>query len=585
LTNERHPLHRWIVENLSDLDVLIVDCQTTGASPAHGVVLELGWGVARASVAEVQRLEAHWLTLPPGHAVTYQVRRLTGFDESSVNDALGPREAWTRLRASMNFAARTPAAIHFAKFELAFLRDWAGRFEPEATFPIDAICVHAIACRLYPDLPRRSLRALAGFLGHGLDPARRCLGHVEATAFIWRKLTCELATLGVHTWDQLSDWLASPTAPRVRKRRYPLPSARYRALPDEPGVYRFLRSNGDVLYVGKAASLRKRVAGHFTAGSSTTERALEMLTQVHEIRVTPTRTPLEAALLENEDIKALKPPYNVQLVGADPRTWFSSASFDAASTVPDETHRCGPLPSTFSVRALGAIQALMSGESATRSLRARAVGAPDRWAPGEAAFLAGFACFAERHSLGDAAFPNADIPRSQWVRRSLDSAARKLILAAKTDASKIDSELDDDDVNAGASELGTWDPDRIVRHLERAITHAYQLLQRARWLCLLYDSAIIFREPPSERSRLLLVQDGRLVASRDLLPDEPIDVTDRYRPLSGRKEAFDRSHYDRLRTLTTELKRVRRDGGTAAVRVGRGRWLRGSKLDALLLWV
>src|SRR5207244_898042 len=130
-------------------------------------------------------------------------------------------------------------------------------------------------------------------------------------------------------------------------------------------VYRFVRSNGDILYVGKAASLRKRVASHFTAGSGTTERALEMLTQVHDIRVTPTRTALEAALLENEEIKTLRPPYNVALLPEDPRTWFCNATLDAAAPKPDATHRWGPLPSTFAVRALGAIAAIAAGERAT----------------------------------------------------------------------------------------------------------------------------------------------------------------------------------------------------------------------------
>jgi DNA polymerase III subunit epsilon len=574
LTNAYRPLHPWTVEKLADLGVLLVDCQTTGASPAHGAVLEVGWGVARANVPDVEQLQAHWVTLPEGHFVDFQVRRLTGFDETRVTNALSPRDAWKRLRGTMNFADRIPAAIHFARFELAFLRDWASRFEPETNFPLDAVCVHAIACRLYPDLPRRSLRALAGYLGHGLDPARRCLGHIEATAFIWRRLAAELAALGVLTWDQLGDWLIAPgpTGQRPRRRRYPLPSARYRALPDEPGVYRFLRSNGDVLYVGKAASLRKRVAGHFTAGCSTTERALEMLTQVHDIQVTLTRTPLEAALLENEDIKALCPPYNVQLVRADPRTWFSAPNFDTASTSPDETHRRGPLPSTFSVRALGAIHALVSGESATPSLRARAVGAAQRWAPDEAVFSAGFARFTGQHALGA-------LGSTSQVRRSLVVAAKTLILASKVDIASKEEEMTSD-----AVEPGIWDPDRVVRHLERGVAHGYQLLQRARWLCLLYDSDVVYQEPPSERPRLLMLRDGHVALARDLVHDESVPEPGAYRPLRERQASIDRSHYDRLRTLTTELKRVLRDNGTAAVRV-RGRWLRESTLDALLRWV
>jgi DNA polymerase III epsilon subunit-like protein len=561
------------VGELSEIGVLVVDCQTTGATPALGSVLEIGWGVTRANTPEIEQLQAHWVALPEKHVVGFQVRRLTGFDESEVTSALAPREAWERLRAATQFAERMPAAIHFAKFELAFLRDWSEKFEPGAPFPFEAVCVHAIACRLYPDLPRRSLRALAGFLGHGVHLARRSLGHVEATAFIWQKLVAELASRGVTTWDGLGDWLAAPMPAhgRPRKRRYPLPRARYRALPDEPGVYRFVRSNGDILYVGKAASLRKRVAGHFTAGTSTTERALEMLTQVHDILVTPTRTALEAALLENEAIKTLRPPYNVQLVGDDPRTWFTTKDLEGASNRPDETYRRGPFPSTFAVRALGAIRAIALGEKVTRALRARAVEAPERWAPDEDAFAAGFAAFADRHAL---AGPEPARPKN--LDRALVAAA-KVLLASKLDADETPEE---------ESSTRTWDPARVVRHLERAVAHGYQLQQRARWLCLLYDSAIVFREPTQTGGpRLLLVRDGRLVEARELSPGEPIPGAGSSCPMRERQAAFDRHHYDRLRTLTTELKRVLRDEGSVEVRVGRARWLRARELDGLLRWV
>jgi DNA polymerase-3 subunit epsilon len=598
------------VQSLSELGVLIVDCQTTGATPSQGEVLELGWCIARADLPDVEQLQAHWVTLPPKHFVPFQVRKLTGFDETSAVNALTPREAWERLRMTMRLAEtsafnsrppdidasaavrvsdteasvavrlsdtrasaaslaltapRIPSAIHFAKFELPFLRDWAERFEQGAPFPLDAVCVHAIACRLYPDLPRRSLRALAGFLGYGVDHARRSLGHVMATAFIWRKLAAELRAQSIHTWDELGDWLYAPPKPHRRKRRYPLPSARYRALPDRPGVYRFIRSNGDLLYVGKATSLRKRVASHFTAGSSTTERALEMLTQVNDIQVTPTHTALEAALLENEEIKTLRPPYNLQLVVDDPRTWFCTPKLDAVAAQPDAAFRHGPLPSTFSVRALGAIRALLSGETPTLTMRARAVEEAERWAPDEAVFSVGFARFAERHSLGA---PLTD------PRRALDTVARKLLLESKNTTPEVEE----------SSDPRAWDPDRVLRHLERAVAHGYQLLQRARWLRLLRESVVVFHEPPSEHPRLLLVTSGKLNEPRDLLQGD--DTPDaEYHPLAERALEFDRTEYDRLRTLTSELKRILRDGGTARVRVGRRRWLGDRALSALLSWV
>ncbi|MET0413919.1 MAG: GIY-YIG nuclease family protein, partial [Polyangiaceae bacterium] len=483
--------------DLSELEVLIVDCQTTGASPAHGVVLEIGWGRCRAESPLVSELEVHWLTLPEGQRVDATVRKLTGFDESAVTRTLDPLEAWQRLSDASAGAERIPTAIHFAKFELAFLRDWAARFEPGRAFPLDAVCVHAIACRLFPDLPRRSLRALAGFLGHGVTQARQSLAHVEATAFIWHALVARLAPLGVSTWPALAEWLSTggPAPARAKKRSYPLPRARRLALPDAPGVYRMLRSNGDVLYVGKAASLKKRVASHFSSSFSRSERALELLSQVHELDVTRTASALEAALLENEEIKARRPPYNVQLVLADPRIWFLDSALDAAASEPDGAHRHGPLPSTYSVRGLGAIRALCRGEAPSVTLRARAVGTRERWAPDELTFAEGLALFLARQELTVA---DADLPRA------LERAARRLLAAPR-----VQAELDDAPGDAAAEQEsappGVWDAERVVRHLERSLAHGYQLLQRARWLCLLHDSLVCFREPGAAPQRVLRI--------------------------------------------------------------------------------
>jgi hypothetical protein len=197
-------------------------------------------------------------------------------------------------------------------------------------------------------------------------------------------------------------------------------SSRYRALPDEPGVYRFVRANGDVLYVGKAASLRKRVTSHFAANLNR-EHALEMLSQVSDIQVTLTPTPLEAALLENESIKSLRPPYNLQLTAYDRRAWFATPRFDEASTTPDDVYRIGPLPSEFSLRALGALIALGSGALATRSLRARAIGVSAHWAPDEAVFTAGFAGFTAQSSIESPAAIGAGCSSSKgvtWSRRA-----------------------------------------------------------------------------------------------------------------------------------------------------------------------
>ncbi len=85
------------------------------------------------------------------------------------------------------------------------------------------------------------------------------------------------------------------------------------SLPDAPGIYKFSNSDGVLIYVGKAKSLKKRVGSYFTKQSQYNRKTEKLVSEIKNIDYTITNSEFDALLLENNFIKQNQPKYNILL--------------------------------------------------------------------------------------------------------------------------------------------------------------------------------------------------------------------------------------------------------------------------------
>jgi excinuclease ABC subunit C len=84
-------------------------------------------------------------------------------------------------------------------------------------------------------------------------------------------------------------------------------------LPDKPGVYRFYNQDRQLIYVGKAKSLKKRVSSYFNNKSNVDRKTRKMVSEIRHIEFTIVNSEFDALLLENNVIKNHQPKYNINL--------------------------------------------------------------------------------------------------------------------------------------------------------------------------------------------------------------------------------------------------------------------------------
>jgi DNA polymerase-3 subunit epsilon len=573
---------------LEKLVVLFLDCQTTGANPERGDIIEIGW--ARSDVLHDDgysvRVNTRILKLPPDHVIPVRVQRITGITDEELKDGCEPQAVWAQILAAataiagVNGMEKCPLVIHFARFEMPFLFHLHAGSTRGSDFPFVTICTHQIAKRLFPDLPRRSIRAIAGYFGHSVKRLRRCKEHIEATALIWRETVRVLdERLKIRTLDGLQRWLEQVGTNIPAETEYPMSELARRDLPEKPGVYRMLRSNGDVIYVGKASSLRQRICSYFRRSSRHPEHILEMLSQAKQLDLTVTPSVLEAAILESDEIKRLAPPYNMALRMNGRQVWFCSTDFAAFDVMPTRECRIGPLVSRDEVALLTAISQLIRSEErgdVDIELLATGLKVPVEYIPDREIIVSGFEVFVQKHKkilrMGLPERGLIEIGRQLWLKRSMEK----------------EMENDEpDEFELKGAKMPVWAPEYVCHLIESHVQRVAFEIRRARWFSLLSESSLCWEERSKKSSqRFLIVFENGQVLYRKQASVHETPVPPGYKNRFERRlRSFDLMTYDRMRVVTTEIRKIVSEMRTIELRLSPQNTLSGTSLARILKWI
>jgi DNA polymerase-3 subunit epsilon len=534
---------------LENLPLFFLDLQTTGSRPGESDILEMAW--ARVQDAEVESGIESVLVTPSTGFVPRRIQMITGITDTDMNSAVDLPTAFGKLEGFLN---RLPlkgtkpwAVIHFAQFEKPFLIQAYQLLGKD--LPFEILCTHKIAKRLMPNLPTRGIKGLAGYFGYNSGDLKRSSSHVEATRFIWQGLQEALQKQNLQTSEDLLAWLEETPAAKRKKYEYPLAKEKRLSLPDQPGVYRMISRWGEILYVGKATSLHNRVNSYFRGQKNRDARKLEMLTQAWDLQVTPCGSPLEAALLETDEIKRWNPRYNISLKTGARAMVFFNRDFTSVSTEQDPEHEVGPFSNSMVLDSMiKLVQSLKSGVYNPLMF----------FEPLPAELLeAGFALFCHRHGFTPGNFHS--------VRSILAVALRWL----KAESSRETTELVTDDTSENNSaeedqileELLVLTAEDIADKFERHFLRAGRAYLRARQLTRLLNSDIGFQAQGDSQWRVVKVRQGQLLADPHLEPT-PVELPRTSFPWAG----LNISTYDRMSILTSELQKIKSQDGTVVIR-------------------
>lgn len=271
----------------------IIDIETTGVSKHRGKITE----IAIYKHDGKQVVDEFVSLINPETSIPHDISRLTGITNQMVADAPRFYEVAKRILEITDAAV---FVAHNVNFDFGFMEEEFDRLGYD--FQRKKLCTVKQSRLLIPGHRSYSLGKLTSELGINLDGRHRAAGDAKATVKLFELLYSIDPEFGLKLKPkiQLSNYLHPELDPE-----------KVLNIPKKIGVYYLYNTNKDVIYVGKSTNLRTRLFNHLRQPK--TQKAIKMHAEVADISYEITGSEIVALLKESQEIKNLKPKYNVAL--------------------------------------------------------------------------------------------------------------------------------------------------------------------------------------------------------------------------------------------------------------------------------
>ncbi|MEW6652501.1 MAG: exonuclease domain-containing protein [Bacteroidota bacterium] len=295
-----------------EAEFCVFDFETTGTSARTDKVIEIG--MARIKKGKI--VDTFSTFINPGRPVPYFITNITGITNLDVQDAPYFEEVYSQIK---NFIGDSVLVAHNLGFDMSFLRKECISADLQM-IPNEAICTLKLARKIFPSLPSKSLGNVVKHLKIRHRSVHRGLGDAAATGKVLIKMFKTLREEhNIDTIEELISFVSSASLPptfNIKKKKLADDLVK---VPPQPGVYFFKNSRGEIIYIGKAKSLKERVRNHFM--SNAISKSKKIVNTAASLEFKTTNSELTALLAEAELIKLHKPKFNTLLKNF-PRSYF-----------------------------------------------------------------------------------------------------------------------------------------------------------------------------------------------------------------------------------------------------------------------